>query len=258
MVRERSGKRILDEKKKSRSLGRVTEKTRKTKDLNLIAWGPVFLGVVTPIFYLNGKAFHEGYLGYLNLEASMFPIDTSSTLTYAVSAWLYATIAGMKVINDFLGENWLYAGGLFLVSVFMFGLASFLVKKYSKKIEGARRESKIGPGSVKLGDEVARWVVLLFIPGYALFCLMLIIALLILCAIGPFVSVGGERAAEDLKKEFSNSPQVKVLDRKGVAGDYRVVLCSSQFCALYSQGKVISVPLATIDFAVSDVSGKRK
>ena len=51
-------------------------------------WLVTAIAILTPVFYLNGVAFHEGYLGYFHLSPSMFPSDVPDTLTFAALAWM--------------------------------------------------------------------------------------------------------------------------------------------------------------------------
>jgi hypothetical protein len=54
------------------------KKDSEQKAATFMGWGKLgalALAISVPIFYLNGKAYHEGYLSYLNLEPSMFPLQ---------------------------------------------------------------------------------------------------------------------------------------------------------------------------------------
>jgi hypothetical protein len=57
---------------------------RGTRLIAAIAFLPIF----TAVLYLNGWAYHEGYLDYFHLPSSMFPLDLQATLVHGVMAWL--------------------------------------------------------------------------------------------------------------------------------------------------------------------------
>jgi hypothetical protein len=46
-----------------------------------------------------------------------------------------------------------------------------------------------------------------------------------------------------------------VLAGQQATAAYRIILCSEKFCALYRDGEVVTVPLATITWASSQPSG---
>jgi len=70
--------------------------------ISLTAWVPITLALLTPLLYLNGKAFYEGYLTYLHLNTTMFPQDTADTMMSAVTAWLSASTYGLAGVTGFL------------------------------------------------------------------------------------------------------------------------------------------------------------
>ena len=96
----------------------------------------------------------------------------------------------------------------------------------------------------------------IFIPSYGLFVAMFFISFILMITITPFSLIGKNSAADDLNDGFKDSPQVSVNDPDGHKGTYRVMQCSTSFCALYADGKVITVPVATLNWVVSDVSKK--
>lgn len=239
----------------------VSEKAKITQK-SPIAWGAyisVALAITTPFFYLNGKAFHDGYLGYFELESSMFPMDTSATFVTAVLAWLFAITGGLKGIMGFANKNILLILAMFVFVVFVvlvFGSINFLLKKYSSRLESWQLRINSGASGTTWFRELGRCAFYMFVPSYALFCLMLAFAIVVFSTLMPFVYVGQQRASEDLSSGFKKSPLVKFMNVDGALQAYRVMQCSPIFCALYAEGKVITVPLSAITLAVSDLAHK--
>ncbi len=218
--------------------------------------GSILMAVATPFFYLNGKAYHDGYISYFNLDSSMFSLDVSATFVASLMGWMNVSVLSVAGIMKFVGSNLLLVGVGYVVSVAGFGALNYLLKKYQKKnIRGSegRDAKRSGP---YFFDELFKASLLFFVPGYVVFALMLFIACAILISVVPFVHVGQLEAAKDLQKEFASSPVVRVADYRGSVGEYRLMLCSVSFCALYRQGEVVTIPQSAINMAVSDVRDK--
>ncbi|TLX57100.1 hypothetical protein DN824_12815 [Stutzerimonas nosocomialis] len=216
---------------------------------------PLLLAVATPFLYLHGKAYHEGYLGYFDLEPSMFPLDTAATLMTAVMAWAHAATAGITGLTALLAANLGLVLALFVLAVLLFGTFNYLVRRYRPALERSRR-AQAGDAPASWWRELVRSALYLFLPGYALFALLLLVALIILLNVVPFVKVGAGQAARDLQGEFRRAPAVQVADMAGAVSEYRLIQCSTLFCALYARGTVMAVPVSAINAAVTDVGDK--
>ena len=238
-----------------------TEKTQETTGKSPIAWGmigSVILAITTPFFYLNGKAYHDGYLGYFQLETSMFPMDTSSTFVTAVLALYHAMTNGLKGSFEFIGQHWLWATLVCVLTIVVFGGFNYLIAKLTKTLNDKKQSSKqqATTPAPSLLKEMGKCALYIFIPSYGLFVAMFFISFILMITITPFSLIGKDSAADDLKDGFKNSPLVTVNDPDGHKGTYRVMQCSTSFCALYADGKAITVPVATLNWVVSDVSKK--
>ncbi|AZD09112.1 hypothetical protein C4K26_3712 [Pseudomonas chlororaphis] len=227
-----------------------------------IPWGmigSIILAITAPFFYLNGKAYHDGYLGYFKLEPSMFPLDTSATFVTAVLAWFHAMTSGLKGGLEFIGQHWVGALVTCVVIILIFGFLNYLTAMLTHSANRKRQAANHtwAPGQKpSLLKELGKCVLYIFIPSYGIFCAMFFISIILTTTISPFFFVGQQSAADDLKEGFRNSPLVTVSDPDGSKGAYRVMQCSAVFCALYADGKAIAVPVATLDWVVSDLSEK--
>ena len=219
---------------------------------------PITLALLTPLFYLNGKAFYEGYLSYLNLNTTMFPQDTAATMMSAVIAWLSATTGGLAGTSVFLNEYWPWALVTALSSALGFGTLNWWLKKTAKQPENKKFEGNLPPSLQAWLKDVTTIIVWLFVPTYGLFLLMLFVAIFILSTLLPFLHLGKQHAAEQLEKGFVNAPLILAIDPEGVSAEYRIVECSERFCALYRQGQMVTVPVSSINWAVSDIRKRAK
>lgn len=224
--------------------------------ISLTAWVPITLALLTPLLYLNGKAFYEGHLTYLHLNTTMFPQDTADTMMSAVTAWLSVSIYGLPGIERFLELNWKLAL-LIVISVSLgVGTLNWGLNKLALKLENVKLDESL-PSSAKawltwLQDilNVSAW---LFLPVYGFIVLTLIVTICLFFLLFPFLHLGKQHAANQLEKGFVTSPLVRIANPEGLADQYRVVECSARFCALYAEGQMITVPLSAITWAVSDL-----
>lgn len=211
---------------------------------------PVLLALSPPLFYLNGKAFHEGYLSYLNLNPTMFPLDSAATMLSAVIAWTSLTAVGLTTTVAFIGNYWPQALFTILALSILTGTLRWSAIKLDKQDKTARVESS--PARTKLWwKQVSLTFAGLLIIVYGLALAMLFIGCVLLIAISPFLDIGKKYAAEQLEKEFVSSPLVWAVDPQGTENEYRVIECSDNFCALYRKNEIVTVPLQSITWAVS-------
>lgn len=216
----------------------------------------IMLAGLPGLFYLNGKAFYEGYLSYLNLNVSMFPQDASATMMSSVMAWFSATTGGLSGITNFLNQYWSWTLIVVLVTTLVIGTLKWGLKKLATKIEGKQFNNKLPPSIQSWLKDVATVGMLIYLPSYGIFLLMFLVAILLISTIIPFLHLGKEYAAEQLEKGFTNAPLVRAVDPDGATAEYRIVECSDRFCALYLQGQIVAVPLSSIHWAVSNIREK--
>lgn len=227
-------------------------------DFKSIPWKlfiPIILALSPPLFYLNGKAFHEGYLSYLNLNPTMYPIDSAATMLSAVIAWTSLIAEGLTTTVAFLGSYWLQALLAMLVLSILTGTLRWSAIKLEKPNKIARVESS--PALTKLWwKEVGLTLAWLSFIAYGFVLVMLFVVCLLLIAIVPFFDIGKKYAAEKLEEGFVSAPRVWAVDPQGTENEYRVIECSDSFCALYRKNQIVTVPLPSITWAVSAAPGQ--
>ncbi|MGR6738284.1 hypothetical protein [Pseudomonas chlororaphis] len=225
-----------------------------------IPWGmigSIILAITAPFFYLNGKAYHDGYLGYFKLEPSMFPLDTSATFVTAVVAWFHAMTGGMQGGLKFIGQHWPWVSTTGLAIILAFGLLNYLRARLTSNINRKRQaenKSQTPAPNPSLLRELGKCLFYLVFLNYGIFSVMFLISFILMTTITPFMFVGQKSAADDLQDGFKDSPLVTLTDPSGAKGTYRLMQCSAAFCALYADGKAITVPVTALNWAVSDLS----
>ncbi|MGY2326310.1 hypothetical protein ACW9I4_02725 [Pseudomonas sp. SDT2931_S440] len=216
----------------------------------------LMIAASAPLFYMAGKVYHEGYLAFFSLKPSMFPMDIYETFSTATMALIYAILGVFKSISEFLDIKY---KALFIIFIALFLgvlLFRYAVRTLSKKIDSWHPSAAWSPRLVFWIEEICKCLAWVVLPFYCLLVVMLFVAVLLVLMLAPFESVGWKQAEEDLRKEFVRSPVVRVATPEAEYRSYRIMECSSSFCALYRRGEVITLPLADIKWGVSDVRGK--
>jgi hypothetical protein len=203
-----------------------------------------------PILYLNGSAYHEGYLNGLGLLPSMFSIDTASTFTTGVLAWYMALASGISWLTSFINESVWYIVIFFVFASLTIGTWIYCVKRSDSKTIQIERTTKSSRADTWL-SKVGKSAFLLCVSGYSLLMLATALILLISVLVLPFLYVGRSVAKEDLTNHFADSPVVDILNGTVPSTQYKIITCSTSFCALYSKGTIATVPLSAIQFATS-------
>ncbi len=220
--------------------------TPKKKPIHWKSIGAAATTISPVFFYLNGQAYHQGYLSYFGLENSMFQLDASATITESSVAWMEVLSRGIKGITSQI-EAHPWAFSLFCIIALVFtAITTHLQEK--ENIKRNAKPQPVAPQPVKasLPKAFGKSAVYVFATGYGLFCITVFILLSLLLAIGPFVALGKRVAAEDLAKGFKTSLQVEVKDTPERAEKLRVIQCSATFCALYSPDEILTIQASDI------------
>jgi hypothetical protein len=218
-------------------------------------WIATLAAILTPVCYLNGRAFHSGYLTRLHLEPSMFPLDTQGTFIEAAGAWMQGSSIVLRAFSEALAAHWFLA--LLLPIALVLGL-SFILHVVVERALDLRTRIHQHPTHHARWKRVASMCVpvgLMLFAVYAIYTALTLIRAVLLLAMGPFVLAGQQAAASDLAKGFPNEPATELTPPQGERAAYRIILCSEKFCALYRDGEVVTVPFATITWASSRPSG---
>ncbi|WP_156428947.1 hypothetical protein [Pseudomonas oryzihabitans] len=216
--------------------------------LDVSAAVTLLLAVATAISYLNGRAYHDGYLSYLNLSSSMFPLQGSDAAVLSAVAWINAIVGYLNGLERWPLSDWLKLAGFSIVFIILVGTIVY----FGKKSEEKELKKNNGPKKTSWLKTVAKSGLMFFSSIYVIFFLLLMFAMLLAFLISPFLEVGRDQAREDLKGKFKDSPVIFLKDPKGATDqEYKIIECSAVFCALYKDGDVVTVPIAKVEWAVS-------
>jgi len=230
------------------------EVTREAKDTSSVAigkWLATLAAIATPLGYLNGRAFHDGYLDRLHLESSMFPADVQGTFINTARAWMEGSATVLGAVSKAIGMHWFLI--VVLPALLVTGLSAvvhYLVYRAAKRRKAMpepRRDTK----PARVIHSVLNPVYAMFFSAYAIYTLFAVVGAALLLAIGPFAQIGARAAAHDLEKGFPNGPAVELLAPHGKVATYRLIECADKFCALYLNGEIATVPVTAITWATS-------
>ena len=193
----------------------------------------LFFVVMTPVIYIMGRAYHDGWYDYLHLDQSMFPLDTAGMLTEGG----IALTQGFGVLSHWHGGGlvqWLVLLLIIIVGGVIWAIFALVVKDLTN---GGTKKKK---DPDKHTNSFFRWlltsalprIALLALFGFTIYEFIAAVALVFITLTQPFVSLGKYEAEKSAAVDFNHSPIVTV---KSPQGDltFREIGCGPQFCALW-------------------------
>ncbi|WP_288479114.1 hypothetical protein [uncultured Pseudomonas sp.] len=176
----------------------------------------------------------------------MFPLASGDAAYYATFAW-FRLITGILDFGSKL-PLWSLPVAVLLI-VLAVSAMTWLKRKTNAK---AKPQHEPSPGKrsslVKaiFVNNLAAFLVL-----YTFFAILVFIALVIVSIVNPFRAQGERLAQESLRSGYGDAPLVK-LQAPGAdtVTEYRVVMCSALFCALYEREGVpiLAVPVGKLEW----------
>ena len=227
----------------------VTSEVKQASPIAFGKWAATLAAIATPLCYLNGRAFHDGYLSRLHLESSMFPADVQGTFTDAARAWMEGAVIVLGAVSKALTSHW------FLIIVLPTSLVIGLSAAVHYLIYRAATWRRSTPQSgselrhVRMIRSILAPVCFLLLGAYVIYTLFALIGAVLLLSVGPFAQAGARVATNDLKTGFSNAPTAELSSPHAGTSTYRIIQCGDKFCALYREGEVATVPIAAITWA---------
>jgi hypothetical protein len=219
---------------------------RGTRLIAAIAFLPMF----TAVLYLNGWAYHEGYLDYFHLPSSMFPLDLQATLVHGVMAWLDGGTKALIWMGQSVADHWIWV----LISIIVVASVRPLSRYFSAFLRTKRLPDFVVKWHLphwtkKLILELMRGVSVVYLVLYIPFAILSAMLVVLLILVGPFQSVGQDIAIRDARKSFAESPVVYLTAPDGVRQSFRLISCEGPFCALYVSQHAVVVPRESITWA---------
>lgn len=230
----------------------VAPETKPPSPIAFGKWIATLVAIATPLCYLNGRAFHDGYLGRLHLEPTMFPLDAQGVFIDAARAWLEGSATVLNAITKAVEGHWFLIVVLPAVLVtILSGIIHYLAHRArisSSNMSGRRSKDSV---RTKLFCSVVSPVFTMFLSAYSIFTLFAVIGAVLLLSIGPFVQVGANLASSDVAKGFPGAPTIELVPPHASPATYRIIECADKFCALYKDGEITTVPVSAITWATS-------
>jgi hypothetical protein len=204
----------------------------------LIKLAPVLVVVATGVFYLNGIAFRQGYLGHFHLVDSMFDDDVGSQVAFAVRGW-------QEILKQLLANLLPSVARLILALVIIAVIVRVLwaverrgwalhraMRSKGRKFNAAlrrkaivRRTRRDSPHPLRDTPVVRRLVLGTLSLLFAIIILFIVVdtfgALLGLC-VWPFNIAGRSSAARDEAVGFAGAPSVTITKSDGQKTEFKV------------------------------------
>lgn len=211
----------------------------------------LFFVVMTPVIYIMGRAYHDGWYAYLNLDQSMFPLDTAGMLTEGGMA----LTQGVGVLSHGHGGGlgqWLVLLLIIIVGGVIWAIFALIVKDLTN--DGTKK--KKDPD--KHTNSFFQWlltsalprIALLALFGFTIYEFIAAVALVFITLTQPFVFLGKYEAGKSAAVDFNHSPVVTVKSPQGDA-KFREIGCGPQFCALWKDKHASYAPISAITWGDS-------
>jgi hypothetical protein len=213
-------------------------------------WVATFVAVATPVFYLNGRAFHDGYLEHLHLVPSMFPADVQDTFICAARAWLEESNALLGTVAKAIRAHW---GVVLLLPITLVTVLSATAHYVIYRAANSKLQAKKRFGIPKILRSILTPVLAVLFSAYTIYTFVAVIGALLILSIAPFAQVGADIAAQDIARGFPESPVVEVTPPHSQTATYRIIECSDKFCGLYKSGQISITPISSIIWATADI-----
>lgn len=214
---------------------------------------PIIIALVTPALYLIGKAYYEGFLNHLGIHISMLTQDTPATLAYGIIAVLSGSMLALNITTSFLHEHWHYIFTTFLILTTSISLLNVAEKRLRRNLESIEFTTKLNPQTKHFLEITTTTGFWLFVPLYLVMLCTFAIILFLSPLIVPFFYLGEKQASKDIENGFYDRPLANVIGPHGVPNEYRIILCSENFCALYKDGEIVTASLSKITWATSEI-----
>jgi hypothetical protein len=219
----------------------------------------VLLVLLTPVAYLNGRAFHDGWYAYFKLDPYMFPLDTAGILHNAPTAWVNGILALAHIVVTGIIVHWGYVALYLLFLVLIWRAGGSLLGHLKRR--QMQRQGETRSKCQSLLRRVLWWIaeplIGLGISVGALYIMLYGLSMVVILLILPFELVGRHEAKLEVERHFQNMPVVTLKSPKGDQADYHIIGCGPQFCGVFGEGHAITVPVSAITWAVSSPPDNR-
>ena len=215
------------------------------------------------MFYLQGKAYHAGYLVYFHLDNTQMSISTSDAMWLAYRAWGNGAAHILLTSGDWFLDM--------LMSILLPATIGCVVLILLLVIEKLRRKAakpRVSATAIPFKDLSLRRQIAYIAAGLAGYVLaipgsILVIALLVACSlivlVEPF-GVIGKRDAQDYCQEVPLAALPTIPHLPGFDPNQGVIhqlWCNTDTCAVLQAGAASAVPKSAIARTISPPLSQR-
>lgn len=237
---------------------------RKRRNISPILTSAFVLSVLTAMFFLQGRAYRQGWLSRFGLDSAQFPISMADTYWLALNGWANIAVGWFNNAWD------IYLGYLpiLILPLALFAFATFAWEwhKANRKREIAQREPVEDPPT-PTSDEPQKWLaasdwkawslrgaislvvapVSLAVLPLLLFLVGWLLAFLVAVVVAPFQNTGKEAASTFCKRPIAYSAKIVMVDGASYPEWGYQIECNPDVCAMIRDGKVYVVPASNVE-----------
>lgn len=219
------------------------------------------LSVLTAVFFLQGRAYRSGWLGFFGMEHALFPISSGEGYWLTLSAWATTSV-------HWFNSAWqIYADTLWRYGLLLFVLAMLVIFLEWLKFHRASKNSQDKADNRKPPEWIREWLVsgskvrywlaraavaLVIVPfslavaPALLFVAGILLATVIALAFVPFEKLGKQAAIDFCKRPVSQIARVVLREPHTPDWGYRIE-CNPDACAMVRDGRVFIVPMDHVE-----------
>lgn len=224
-----------------------TWRLRRMKITPPVAAWPILATVMAGVFFLTGRVDRLGYLGFFNLEPSLFPDDLSARVTYAMTAWTQALALFIRATSRLWSGHIIIAILAPTLALIAIAVALALVRSLMKLARRHATCTRRPEWFAVAADRIAGWLlcsIRWLLPTEAaqrpvelawrvilgvltLYIVTLVLGLTFSLSMEPFRLTGADSATQDAAAEFQDRAVVN-LPNGGTDQFYRLMECVGQ------------------------------
>lgn len=220
------------------------------------------LTILTAMFFLQGRAFRGGWLGYFGLEQSQFPISSSEAYWLTLHGWATTSVRWFtSAWGSYLEQLWRFGWLLFALCMLTFVFEWYKHHRSNKQSPNDGSAPTEPPAWIQewlvSGNRWLHWLaragaaiiitpLSLAIPSLLLFVVGTVLAVVIVLAIVPFENLGKDAAIKFCQRPISQGAKIVLRTPHQPEWGYRIE-CNPDVCAMIRDGRVFIIPTDSIE-----------